>query len=123
MNNSGLAVVYASQKHHLKSEDMIVVHDDIDLPLGKIRISQNSSAGGHRGVQSVINHLKSKNFIHLKIGVGPIKRWPNFQAAKYVLQKFNNSEKKLLADSLQKAHKALLAIITDGPKKAMNQYN
>ena len=123
MNNSGQSVVYAAKKHDLKPEDIIVIHDDIDLPLGKIRIAQNSSSGGNKGVQSIIDHLKSKNFIRLKIGIGPEERPRGFKAEKYVLKKFSKHEIKNLEKILGRASEAVEAIIKHGVKKAMNEFN
>lgn len=123
MNNSGQAANYAIRKHDLEVGDIIVIHDDIDLPLGKIRISQGSSSAGNRGVQSIIDHLSSKDFVRLRFGVAPEERPRNFNAAKYVLKKFSKKEQAVLDDIFDKSREALETIIKDGPKKAMNDFN
>lgn len=108
MNNSGLCVSLIQKKHGIKSEDIIVVHDDIDLALGKIRIKINGSSGGHNGVQSIIDYLKTENFIRLKIGVANEKRSLK-PAEKFVLENFGAGEKEVLEKIKNKA----VEIITD----------
>ena len=71
MNNSGRTVKKFFQNSKLKTQNLIVVHDDIDLLLGKIRISKNSSSGGHKGIQSIIDTLGTKNFTRIRIGIRP----------------------------------------------------
>ncbi len=129
MNKSGEAVKkLINQKSGIINQkskiiNLIVIHDDIDLPFSKIRIKKGGSSGGHLGVQSIINSLHTQNFVRLKIGVGPKTRPPHFDAAKYVLQKFSKTEEKILAETIKKATEAVAVILTEGVEKAMSQFN
>ncbi len=123
MNDSGQAVKKIIGNRKLEIGNLIVIHDDIDLPLGKIRIKKDGSSGGHQGVQSIITALGTQNFVRLKIGVGPKTRPPHFDAAKYVLQKFTKSEEKILAETIKKATDAVAVILEESVEKAMNQFN
>ncbi len=122
MNNSGQSVAVWQKKFNLSPENIIVIHDDSDINLGKIRISQNRSAGGHRGIQSIINHLKTKNFIRLRIGIKP-EREIKTPLEKFVLKKFSRAEKKQLASIISLSQQAIIDILKNGPDKAMSQYN
>lgn len=122
MNNSGQAVQTIAFYRKIKSKNIIVVHDDIDIPLNKIRIKDKGSAGGHNGVKSIIQHLGAENFIRLKIGIGPQAH--NLPSEKYVLQKFSKKELKILElEVIPRALNALQEILKNGPKRAMNKYN
>lgn len=123
MNNSGQAVAAAAHFYKIKPADILVIHDDIDLPLGKIRIKKDGSSGGHRGVESIIVSLGSENFIKLKIGVAPETRPKNFDAANFVLKKFSKAESKKLVEVIKKATDAADMILTDGVQNAMNKFN
>ncbi|MFN3301934.1 MAG: aminoacyl-tRNA hydrolase [Patescibacteria group bacterium] len=104
MNESGRAVKKIIGNYKLKIENLIIIHDDIDLPLGKIRIRKNGSSGGHKGVQSIIDYLKTENFIRIKIGIRPN---PEFKTQntkpqlkiqnlkRFVLQRFSKEEKEI----------------------------
>jgi len=94
MNSSGLSVQRALAFFKIKPDSLWVIHDDLDLAWGKLRLSHNSSAGGHRGVQSIINELGSQNWWRWRLGIGPL---PVHQTAEdYVLQKFSPDERKNL---------------------------
>jgi len=123
MNNSGQAVAAATSFYKIKPAGILTIHDDIDLPLGKIRIKKDGSSGGHRGVESIIASLGSKNFTRLKIGVAPDKRPKNFDAANFVLKKFGKAEEKTLAETIKKATEAVAMILDKNTEKAMNQFN
>lgn len=123
MNESGQAAAAAVRFYKIKTTNILVIHDDIDLPLGKIRIKKDGSSGGHLGVQSIINSLNTENFLRLKIGVGPKIRPPKFDAAKFVLQKFTKSEEKILSDAIKRATDAVDIILTEGVQLAMNKFN
>ena len=113
MNESGRAACYAQKKHHLNPADIWVVHDDIDLPLGKIRIGQFNSSAGHKGVQSIISQLKTKNIKRLKIGIAnsKLKLARNQKSdqkrkdmiSNLVLSKFTPSEKEKLKKIFKEA--------------------
>ncbi len=123
MNNSGRAVSAAANFYKIKPTDILVIHDDIDLTLGKIRIKKDGSSGGHRGVESIITSLGSENFIRLKIGVAPETKPKNFDAANFVLKKFAKSESKKISEIIKKTTDAVAVVINDGVSRAMNQFN
>ena len=103
INNSGKVVKAIVNNLKSSIQSLVVIHDDIDLPLGKIKISKNVSSAGHKGVQSIINELKTKNFIRVRIGIAPeIKEKPE-NTTKFVLEKFNKKEKKELKQIIKKA--------------------
>lgn len=118
MNLSGEAVVAILQFYKINVEDLVVIRDDIDMELGKIKLKRDSSSGGHKGVQSIIDALGSKAFIQVKIGVG---RKDN--VSDFVLKKLTEEEKTILAKSAKIAALAIIQIVTDGFEKAANNYN
>jgi PTH1 family peptidyl-tRNA hydrolase len=123
MNESGQAVAAAARFYKIKPADILVIHDDIDLPLGKIRIKKDGSSGGHRGVDSIIAALGTENFVRLKIGVAPETRPKNFNAANFVLKKFTKAEEKTLTETIKKATEAVAVTIMEGVDVAMSQFN
>lgn len=122
INNSGQAVSAIANYYKVEPPDIIVIHDDIDLALGKIKIVQNSSAGGHNGIKSIINHLKSQNFTRIKIGIRTNKL-DKMDAADYVLSKISIFQNKQIKNSMGNTIEALELIISDNIQKAMNLYN
>ncbi|NQV00684.1 MAG: aminoacyl-tRNA hydrolase [Parcubacteria group bacterium] len=102
MNNSGKTVNYAQKKHYINIEDIIVIHDDIDLPLGEIKIQQGRSSAGHKGVQSIINCLGTKDFIRIRLGIKPLD-FDTFDTEKFVLQKFTKQEEKIIQETIKNA--------------------
>jgi len=130
MNKSGVAVSYAVKKHKTKPESVIVVHDDVDLPFGSIKISQGRGSGGHRGVESVRKGLKTKDFVRVRVGVVPTTPTGKLRKPKgdqkvldHLMGDFKKSEDKILKSVLKKASEAVEAIVVDGVVKAMNQFN
>lgn len=119
MNNSGEAVQALKKFYKVPINRIIVIYDDIDLPFGKIRISKNRSAGGHKGIDSIITHLKSKDFKRIRMGIGPQKG----KAEDFVLKKFSQEEKKQLKEIIDTSHLVLEEIITQGFDIAANKYN
>src|SRR4030042_1372963 len=111
MNNSGQVVKSVFKKHNLKLKDILVIHDDIDLPLGKIRIAKDRGAGGHKGVNSIIENLRTKNFIRLRMGIQPETGKPQ-KIEKYVLQKFSKTEEEIIKSVLKKVCLAIRMILT-----------
>lgn len=105
MNNSGKAVRSVKDKHKIKPENIIIIHDDIDLPFGEIRISENSSSAGHKGVQSIINEIGTQDFVRVRIGIKPALLRQGFggRAQDFVLEKFSKQEKKQLKDIIKEA--------------------
>ena len=127
MNNSGFAVKFLTKENGFKAPSalqackalgafhsrLIVVHDDFDLPLGEVRVSQNSSSGGHKGVGSIIQHLKTQNFTRIRIGIKPILngKSDNLKAEDIVLKNFSKQEQKLLPKIIKKSTLELQNII------------
>ncbi len=120
MNLSGIAINNIFKKYPVRTQDMIVVHDDLDMETGKIRIRKTGSSGGHKGIESIINNTGTKDFIRIKIGIG---RDPDMPAEKYVLSKFNKDEITIIKDSINKAVDAIVTIINEGIDRAMNRFN
>lgn len=122
MNKSGFAIKSLAQR--LKISDLtnklIVVHDDLDIDVGNLKIKKGGSSGGHKGVESIINELGLKDFIRVKIGIG---RPVNIAVDEYVLSNFKISEKKTISNVIIKATEAIASIMTDGLEKAMSIYN
>ncbi len=118
MNLSGKAVEKIVSFYKINIQNLIVVRDDIDMELGKIKLKRNSSSGGHKGVQSIIDTLGSKAFIQIKIGVGK-----NGNAADFVLKELDDKQKKILKVSAKIASRACIKTIEEGLEKAANMYN
>jgi len=114
MNLSGEVFKY------LPHDDIIVVYDDLDLPLGKIRIRKNGSAGGHNGIKSIISFI-GQDFPRIRVGIGP--KPENIDAADYVLSNFTKEEFEVLDKIINLCTEAIEYIVENGIDKAMNRYN
>jgi PTH1 family peptidyl-tRNA hydrolase len=121
MNNSGWAVKQILDGRDAGPADLIVVYDDLDIPLGEIRIRKEGSAGSHKGMKSIIQEINSASFPRIRIGVGPLEFGAD--AADYVLSPFKEDEKPDFEKSLKKAEDALDLILSSQIEKAMNIYN
>lgn len=119
MNLSGVAVAQVVREHQLSPGELLVIHDDMDLPFGKIRFKRSGSSGGHRGIESIIAHLGSNEFARLKIGIG--RPEPGVDPAEYVLQPF--SETSAINRLLRLSAEAALYALRHGLDQAMNRYN
>ncbi len=122
MNLSGKAVKSLMTKYKVPPLNLWVIHDDIDLPLGKIRISKGRGAAGHKGVESIIRELKTKNFIRFRIGIQP-KEFKPKNVEKFVLQKFNKDEEELVKEAIKKTAEAIEFSLKVGLAKTMSRYN
>ena len=122
MNLSGEAVGEAARFYKLDPAHVLVVSDDVDLPLGKLRIRTGGSAGGHNGLKSIIQHLGSDQFPRLKVGVGG-KPHPDYDMADWVLGKLQGEDKKVMDQAVKRAADAVECLLRDGPQKAMNRFN
>lgn len=122
MNNSGEAVSEAAKFYKIPLEKIIVVFDDISLPIGKLRVRRKGSAGGHNGIKSIIAHLGSENFPRVKIGVGA-KPHPDYDLGDWVLTSFKKEDFPALKEAMESACKAVELIVKGETDKAMNQYN
>lgn len=130
MNNSGSAVFYAKDKHKVPLKDIIVIYDDIDLPIGTVKISFDKSSGGHNGLESVIKKLKSREFTRIRIGIAPVTpsgkiRKPKGEKAvlNFLLGEFKKSELDILKKLSKKVAEAIEIIFTESKDKAMSLYN
>ncbi len=121
MNRSGGAVSSASDFYKIPPENIIVIHDEMDISLGRIMIRPGGGSAGNNGIKSIISSLGSKDFIRVRIGIGK----PNAKAdgANHVLSNFSKSESIMMEESIQTAADAVLEIINNGLEKAMNKYN
>ncbi len=122
MNLSGEAVGEAARFYKIPPDHVLVVSDDVDLPLGKLRIRKSGSAGGHNGLKSIIQHLGTDQFPRLKVGVGH-KPHPDYDMADWVLGKLQGEDKKAMDQAAQRAAQAVECLLAHGIDKAMNQYN
>jgi PTH1 family peptidyl-tRNA hydrolase len=122
MNLSGKVVKSLIENWKLEIGNLIIVHDDIDIPLGKIKIVKNRGAAGHKGVESIIKELGSKKFVRFRIGIQPKTGKPK-NLEKFVLQKFTKDEEKTVKKIIKKTAKAIEVAIKEGVEKAMMKYN
>jgi PTH1 family peptidyl-tRNA hydrolase len=125
MNVSGKTVKALIKTSDLKPGNLIVIHDDMDLPMGKIRIVKNRGSAGHKGVKSIIKELGTKGFIRIRIGIQPATsdKKQKTKTEKFVLQKFTKEEEIILNGVIGKAVQAIETLIKQGAEKAMNLYN
>ena len=129
MNNSGSAVEKLVPKDEV--EKLVVVHDDIDLPFGEVKIGKGRGAGGNKGVQSIMDKLGSKDFVRVRIGIAPKSFWTGKvkrpegggPLERFVLKPFSSTEKKQLPEVFDKARVALEVIVGEGVEAAMNKCN
>ncbi len=122
MNLSGEAVGEAARFYKIPPERVLVLSDDVSLPVGRLRIRKSGSAGGHNGLKSIIQHLGTDQFPRIKIGVGE-KPHPDYDMADWVLGKFAGEDAKIISQAIQRAGEAAACYIQDGPDKAMNRFN
>lgn len=121
MNQSGQAVRGLLKGRGIKPERLVVVYDDLDIPLGEIRIRKEGGSGTHKGMISVIDEIQMTRFPRIRIGIGPLV--PEGDAVEFVLSPFRQEEKPLLELSLEAAQEALSLILDGETEKAMNLYN
>lgn len=121
MNLSGESVRDLVEWYKVPMERLIVIYDDVDLPMGKIRIRPNGSSGTHNGMRSVIYQLQRDDFPRIRIGID--KAPEGWDLADYVLSRFNSEERKLINTAVTNAVDAAAAIVASGVSAAMNLYN
>lgn len=121
MNLSGEAILQICSFYKIELSDVIIIHDDIDIELGKIKIKQNGSSGGHNGIKNIILHLGTENFNRIRIGIG--KKPEQLQLNDFVLGKFFDSEKVLIDEAINKTCEAIEFIMQENILAAMNKYN
>ena len=122
MNLSGDAVIQAVHFYKMPPERVLVVSDDVSLPLGKLRIRTKGSAGGHNGLKSIIARLGTDAFPRVKIGVGAPPH-PEYDMADWVLGSFKNQDAEDMAEAARRAWEAVKSYVTDGPERAMSKFN
>ena len=122
MNLSGQSVVAAMQFHKVPIERVIVIHDDVSMAPGRLRIRKKGSAGGHNGLKNIIYLTGKDTFPRLKVGVGE-KPHPDYDMADWVLSRPNDEDRKLIENAIINANKALDLIIADDIDGAMSRFN
>ncbi len=130
MNLSGLAVSYLANFYKVDLRDIWVVHDDIDLPLGKLRIRRGGASAGHNGIESIMKELGGDNFVRFRIGVGRHKKAEQAErnlhrreVEKYVLSPFSRTEAGALRKMIKKTVEVVKICLKDGLEKGMNRFN
>ncbi len=129
MNRSGQSVGRLMQRYKVSPEDLIVIHDDLDLPLGKIRLRQGGRSGGHKGIESIIDELGNADFVRVRVGIGRPDLMGGADADRdagvinHVLGDFDASENRIAADVKNRVSEAILCLISEGLTTAMNRYN
>lgn len=121
MNESGFSVSRWQQALRLEPGRIIVVHDDLDLPLSQLRVKAGGGDGGHRGVRSVVGAIGSPDFLRVRVGVGRPREGRD--AATHVLESFDEREGEMMRGAVQRATDAVEALVQDGLEAAMNRYN
>lgn len=121
MNDSGKAVKAITKNNFVVS--LIVIHDDIDLPVGKIKIVKDRGSAGHKGVESIIKAVGNENLTRIRVGIRPASAQGSGVAKKVVLKKFSEDEQKLVDEAITKTASAIDMLIKEGLEKAMNEFN
>lgn len=123
MNNSGQALFNFSALYKIKPNDIIIIHDDIYLPLGKIKIKLKGGDGGHKGVESIIKSFGTNEIPRIKIGIRGEENIQSSSYTEYVLSNFSNDELGILEEVIDRAYKAIISIINEGINNSMNKFN
>ncbi len=129
MNLSGIAVEKVAKYFKVPVSDIVVIHDELDLPLGKIKVRVGGSAAGHHGVESIINLLGDDKFTRVRIGIGNLRTQRKerdggrSETERFVLDPFEEAEKPVVKRVIKQAVKALELILDKGEKSAQNQFN
>lgn len=122
MNVSGEAVLKLTQIHKIKQEDILVICDDINLDVGRIKIKAQGSSGGHKGLESIIKALGAENFARLRIGIVSFGRKQK-EIKEYVLSKFLSSEENAISTAIELSKEAVLSWLEYGVEKTMSRFN
>ncbi len=122
MNLSGISVRELVERYEAQpAADLIVIHDELDLPFGTVRIKQRGGTAGHNGLESILGALGTDEFLRIRIGIAPERKLND--GAKYVLSEIKRSQEKVIGETIDTAAEAAKAIITEGPGAAMNRFN
>ena len=123
INLSGEAVFRLVGHFDLPPSHLLVIHDDLDLPLGRLRIRERGGSGGHKGMESIIAHLGSEDFSRIRVGIAPRERSIDFDAVEYVLSDFTAEEKPLMEETYAMVIDAIHCILSEGIQVAMSRFN
>jgi len=129
MNSSGESVAALMKKLDVSPADLIVIHDDLDLPTGKIRLRLGGSSGGHKGVDSIISRIGTRDFHRVRVGIGRPDSNSKSEAARedtviaYVLSDFTSDERKIIDAAIPLVAQAVVDLLSEGLTAAMNKYN
>ena len=122
MNLSGLSVRELVAEHQVDVQrDLIVIYDELDLPLGTIRIRQRGGTAGHNGMESILGALNTDEFLRIRLGIAPDRKVAD--SVKYVLTPFRKAQEKIVVEILETAALAVEVILKEGPAAAMNRFN
>ena len=121
MNRSGESVEACVEHYGLEMERILVVHDDLDLPVGRVKVVRGGGPGGHKGIESIIRHLHSKDFARIKLGIGR----PRYGEAveEFVLSPFYSDEREIVQNVIRASVNACEMFVLEGVEEAMNQFN
>jgi len=121
MNASGEAVALLADHFNIDSARIVVVHDDMDLPLGRIKIREKGGDGGHKGVRSIIRCLESEQFVRVRMGIG--RSAESGEEIDYVLDTFDEEQKPIINEQVEQACEAIKVVVFEGTAAAMNRFN
>ncbi len=125
--NYRLPIVNKTSINKFSNENLIIIHDDIDIVLGKIRISQEKNSAGHKGIESIIKEIGTKNFTRFRVGIKTAsseqRTANNIDVEKFVIQKFRKDEEEIIGGVIEKTIDAIAMYLEQGIDKTMNQYN
>ncbi len=124
MNDSGESVLAVANFYKIPAGNLLVIHDDLDIPFGKIRLATDGSSGGHKGVESVIKRLSTPDFNRLRVGVDhPIHGQSQPKVEDYVLSNFTPEEQQSIDKVVKKCNEAIVSYLHEGIEATMNKYN
>ena len=121
MNNSGEGIAYLLARFGAKPTDLVVIYDEMELPMGRLRIRPSGSDGGHNGVRSIIATLKTQEFPRIRVGIGP--PLPELDSIAHVLGRFSHNETSQIADSVKRVAEAVECLLEQNIDVAMNRFN
>ena len=121
MNLSGVAVKALMKRHEIKADSVLIISDDVALPLGKLRVRQTGSAGGQNGLKSIIKEIGTQDFARLRVGIAPDHLVSNL--SDFVLGEFSKHEREILNETILRAADAVEVLLQDGIAEAMSKYN
>ena len=121
VNLSGQAIAYLLARYKVSPQELLVVHDDLALPPGKLRLRPGGSAGGHKGMGSIIEAVRTQDFPRLRIGIGQPP--PGSDQVQYVLSPMSEDERNAAGEAIERAAQAVATLLTDGITEAMNRFN